>query len=111
MSGKNTDEARPATEYGTSRGLFGETDRESGEYHFRNGYTQQVYSNAHFVPVDESTSPPKYYRPGTKNTTDDSVAHTSRRKASGSGFAAVLLLCFLSGIIGGVLGAYAFTHW
>ena len=58
MSGKNTDEARPATEYGTSRGLFGETDRESGEYHFRNGYTQQVYSNAHFVPVDESTSPP-----------------------------------------------------
>ena len=111
MSGKNTDEARPATEYGTSRGLFGETDRESGEYHFRNGYTQQVYSNAHFVPVDESTSPPKYYRPGTKNTTDDSVAHTSRRKASGSGFAAVLLLCFLSGIIGGVLGAYAFMHW
>ena len=35
------------TEYGTSKGLFGETDRESGEYHFRSGYTQQVYSNAH----------------------------------------------------------------
>ena len=110
MSGKNSDEARPATEYGTSRGLFGETDRESGEYHFRNGYTQQVYSNAHFVPVDESTSPPKYYRPVSKNGTDASGSHVGRRKASG-GFAAILVLCFLCGIIGGVIGGYAFTHW
>ncbi len=110
MSGKNSGEARPTTEYGTSQGLFGETDRESGEYHFRNGYTQQVYSNAHFVPVDESTSPPKYYRP-SKTSGDSSGTHKARGKASGSGFAAVLLLCFLSGIIGGVIGAYAFTHW
>ena len=111
MSGKNKDEARPATEYGTSRGLFGETDRESGEYHFRNGYTQQVYSNAHFVPVDESTSPPKYYRPSAKNGSESSGNQSGRRNASISGFTAVLLLCFLSGIIGGVLGAYAFTRW
>ena len=111
MSGKNSDEARPTTEYGTSRGLFGETDRESGEYHFRNGYTQQVYSNAHFVPVDESTSPPKYYRPVSENSSKGSGSHSSRKKGSGSGFAAVLLLCFLSGIIGGVLGAYAYMHY
>ena len=59
---QNTNE----TGNGMTKGLFGETDRESGEYHFRNGYTQQVYSNAHFVPVEESTSTPKYYRPAEK---------------------------------------------
>ena len=111
MSGKKSDESRPATEYGTSRGLFGETDRESGEYHFRNGYTQQVYSNAHFVPVDESTSPPKYYRPVSENSGKESGSHGSRKKGSGTGFAAILLLCFLSGVIGGVLGAYAYMRY
>ena len=26
-----------------------ETDRVDGEYHFRNGYSQRVYSDAHYV--------------------------------------------------------------
>ena len=56
------------TRYRSSKGLFGETDRESGEYHFRSGYTQQVYSNAHFVPINEDTDTPKYYRPYSKST-------------------------------------------
>ena len=111
MSGKNSDEARPTTEYGTSRGLFGETDRESGEYRFRSGYTQQVYSNAHFVPVDESTSPPKYYRPVSRNSSDASKGSKSRQKKAGMGFAAVLLLCFLCGILGGVFGTFAYTRY
>ena len=102
---------RAETEYGTSKGLFGETDRESGEYHFRNGYTQQVYSNAHFVPVEESTSTPKYYRPAEKSSdrSGDRTAagrRVQQKKAKRSSFAGVLLLCLLSGMLGGVLGAY-----
>ena len=91
---------RSGTEYGTSKGLFGETDRESGEYHFRSGYTQQVYSNAHFVPLRESTSTPKYYRPSEKTPN-----RNSEKKKNNSGLAAVLLLCFLFGILGGVVGS------
>lgn len=111
MSGNNSDEARPTTEYGTSRGLFGETDRESGEYHFRSGYTQQVYSNAHFVPVDESTSPPRYYRPSGRGTGKKTEEHGSDRKRVWPGFFAILALCFLCGVIGGVLGAFALMRY
>ena len=88
------------TEYGTSKGLFGETDRESGEYHFRSGYTQQVYSNAHYIPLEESASPPKYYRPAEK-----AAARNEEKKKNSTGLAAVFLLCFLFGILGGVVGA------
>ena len=88
------------TEYGTSKGLFGETDRESGEYHFRSGYTQQVYSNAHYIPLEESASPPKYYRPAEK-----AAARNAEKKKNSSGLAAVFLLCFLFGMLGGVVGA------
>ena len=111
MSGNNSDEARPTTEYGTSRGLFGETDRESGEYHFRSGYTQQVYSNAHFVPVDESTSPPRYYRPSGRGTGKKTEEHGSDRKRVWPGFFAILALCFLCGVVGGVLGAFALMRY
>ena len=111
MSGNNSDEARPTTEDGTSRGLFGETDRESGEYHFRSGYTQQVYSNAHFVPVDESTSPPRYYRPSGRGTGKKTEEHGSDRKRVWPGFFAILALCFLCGVIGGVLGAFALMRY
>ncbi len=98
-----SDGSNNGTEYGTSKGLFGETDRESGEYHFRNGYTQQVYSNAHFVPVDESTVPPKYYRPSEKSA-EKSTTVKIRKKKGRSGFAVILVLCLLSGMIGGAVG-------
>ena len=39
-------------------GFTGETDRVSGEYHYKNGYTQKIYSNAHYVPYEENTVPP-----------------------------------------------------
>ena len=34
------------------------TDRVNGEYHYKNGYTQKIYSDAHYVPADENTAPP-----------------------------------------------------
>ena len=44
-----------------------QTDRVNGEYHFRNGYTQRMYSDAHYVRADESTAPPRYYTPPEKS--------------------------------------------
>ena len=31
------------------------TDRVNGEYRYKNGYTQRIYSDAHYVPEKEST--------------------------------------------------------
>ena len=86
-------------EYELHQGLFGETDRNSGEYHFRNGKTQQIYSNANYSPVDDELRPIRYYRP------QNSEAATRKRKRAGWGFIAVLVLCMSCAIIGGVVGA------
>ena len=99
------------TEYGTSKGLFGETDRESGEYHFRSGHTQQVYSNAHYIPLDESASTPKYYRPADKSSTHTAEKKKADRNKANTGMAIIFLLCFLFGILGGVLGALGMNYF
>jgi serine protease Do len=70
-----------------------------------------VYSNAHFVPVDESTSPPRYYRPSGRGTGKKTEEHGSDRKRVWPGFFAILALCFLCGVIGGVLGAFALMRY
>ena len=43
-----------------------ESDRVNGEYHYSNGYTERIYSDAHYVRADESTTPPRYYTPPEK---------------------------------------------
>ena len=40
-----------------------QTDRADGEYRFGSGYSQRIYSDAHYVRADESTAPPRYYTP------------------------------------------------
>ena len=84
--------------YELHKGLFGETDRNSGEYHFRSGSTEQIYSNAHYAPIGEDPVPPRYYKPsaGTAGRT---------RRIRGVGFLAVLVLCLACAILGGVVGA------
>ena len=49
-----------------SGGYSGDTDRVNGEYHYKNGYTQKIYSDAHYVPENENTVPPRYYTPPEK---------------------------------------------
>ena len=90
---------------GMSKGLFGETDRSSGEYHFRSGRTQQVYSNARYIPVDESTTPPKYYKPSGSSTSAASDSAKAARKKTGVGFFAVLAICLSCAVLGGLAGA------
>lgn len=96
--------------YRSSKGLFGETDRESGEYHFKSGYTQQVYSNAHFVPINEDTDTPKYYRPYTKTAGDPPASVKKEKKKKSAGLAITLILCFLCALLGGGVGTAA-TCW
>jgi len=55
-----------ANESSAPGGFTGETDRSTGEYHYKNGYTQQIYSDAHYVPAEENTVPPRYYTPPEK---------------------------------------------
>ena len=43
-----------------------QTDRVNGEYHYKNGYTQKIYSDAHYVREEDSTVPPRYYTPHEK---------------------------------------------
>lgn len=85
-------------EYELHQGLFGETDRNSGEYHFHSGKTQQLYSNARYSPVSEDLTPTRYYRP-------EASASQKRRRIAGLGFIAVLALCLCCAIVGGVIGA------
>lgn len=52
-----TDKATNPAEQ-SSGGYSGDTDRVNGEYHYKNGYTQKIYSDAHYVPENENTVPP-----------------------------------------------------
>ena len=44
-----------------------QTDRVNGEYHYKNGYTQKIYSDAHYVREEDNTVPPRYYTPPEKS--------------------------------------------
>ncbi len=78
----------------------GDTDRDSGEYHYKNGYTQKIYSDAHYVPADESTVPPRYYTPPEKP-----VKEPKPRKEHNGKAAKLIALCLVCAILGGLGGA------
>ncbi len=78
-----------------------QTDRVNGEYHYRNGYTQRIYSDAHYVRADESTTPPRYYTPPER------PVHEARRqsKKKSVGLGALLAICRSCAILGGLCGS------
>ena len=80
----------------------GETDRVNGEYHYKNGYTQKIYSDAHYVPADENTVPPRYYTPPEKPVREP---REPREKKSGGMFARILCLCLVCALLGGLTGS------
>lgn len=87
------------SEYSGPAGFTGETDRENGEYHYKNGYTQKIYSDAHYVPYSENTVPPRYYTPPEKP-----VREQKPRKSGGLKFVGVISLCLVCAILGGITG-------
>lgn len=81
-------------------GFTGETDRVNGEYHYKNGYTQKIYSDAHYVPADESTVPPRYYTPPEKP-----VREPKPKKKNGGKVAKIIALCLVCALLGSAGGA------
>ena len=94
-------EEKTAAETGASTaGFTGETDRDSGEYHYKNGYTQKIYSDAHYVPADENTVPPRYYTPPEKP-----VKEPKPKKEHNGFFIKALCMCLVCALLGGIGGA------
>lgn len=84
----------------SAAGFTGETDRDSGEYHYKNGYTQKIYSDAHYVPADENTVPPRYYTPPEKP-----VKEPKPKKEHNGFFIKALCMCLVCALLGGIGGA------
>ena len=79
-----------------------ESDGVNGEYHYRNGYTERIYSDAHYVRADESTTPPRYYTP-PERTARQSRTEKPRK---GVGVGALIACCLICAMLGSVGGAY-----
>ena len=69
-------------------GYSGETDRVNGEYHYKNGYTQKIYSDAHYVPEGENTVPPRYYTPPEKPVKEPKPPRQKKNHACASALCA-----------------------
>ena len=82
-----------------------QTDRVNGEYHYKNGYTQKIYSDAHYVREEDSTVPPRYYTPPEKSAREPKEAKVPRKGSGKTGsFARTLCLCLVCALLGGLGG-------
>ncbi|MCQ2558223.1 MAG: S1C family serine protease [Oscillospiraceae bacterium] len=106
-------ETSPESEKKTPDWYTGQTDRSSGEYRHRNGYTETIYSDAGYVHQDEETAPPRYYAPPKqqprtprkvrfKQVQEAEAKRKDRKKIS---IAAAFCLCVVCAILGGAAGA------
>ena len=91
-----------AGQTGESRHTDNQTDRVNGEYHHKNGYTQKIYSDAHYIHEDESTVPPRYYTPPKKQPKE---CKEPKERGQGYGAIKLALLCIACALAGGVVGA------
>lgn len=82
------------------RGADNQTDRVNGEYHYKNGYTQKIYSDAHYVHEDENTVPPRYYTPPEKT-----VREPKPPKLVTMGLSKLIAACVGCAVLGGALSA------
>ena len=81
----------------------GGTDRESGEYHYKSGYTQRLYADAHYVPAEENTVPPRYYTPPERSAKDKPEAKKKKRSGGGMRVFCACLVCLLIGSVAGAM--------
>ena len=73
-----------------------DTDRVNGEYHYKSAYTDRIYSDAHYVRADESTTPPRYYTP-PERPVRQSRTEKSRKGVSPGALIACCLICAILG--------------
>jgi len=77
------------------------TDRTNGEYHYKNGQTEKIYTDANYTSANDDNIPPRYYTPPVRPASSRRV----RKKASPT--LKVSVLCLACAIIGGICGAGA----
>ena len=74
---------------------------DSGEDRYGRAYREDVYSDAHYVPKNESTVPPRYYTPP-----ETKAKEPKPRKKKGVGrWVAVIAACLVCALLGGIGGA------
>lgn len=88
---------------GDKNSRSGETDRVNGEYHYKNGYTQRIYADAHYVPAGENTVPPRYYTPPEKQ--ERSPKPRKPRNGKGLKVVRAICMCLVCTLLGGIAGA------
>ena len=93
-----------STDTHENTGYSGDTDRVNGEYHYKNGYTQKIYSDAHYAPANESTVPPRYYTPPQK---PPKTPKPPKVKKNGGMTGKLIAICLVCALIGGGIGAAA----
>lgn len=91
---------------GPSKTGEAQTDRVNGEYHYKNGYTQKIYSDAHYVREEDNTVPPRYYTPPERPMREPKEPKPAREAGRRVGaFAKILCLCLVCALLGGLGGA------
>lgn len=88
-----------------SAAYVGDTDRVNGEYHYKNGYTQKIYSDAHYAPAGESAVPPRYYTPPEKPVKEPKPPKPPRKPGKGGMIAKLICICLVCALLGGFAGA------
>ena len=81
----------------------GEWNRETGEYRYRRD-VGPIYSDAHYEPAGDTTTPPRYYTPPVREQRVRTGGVRRRAKKSLSA-GAVIALCLVCALLGGMLGA------
>ena len=80
----------------------GRPEAQDGEYHDKNGYSERIYADAHYVPENENTEPPKYYKPPERPVR---VSVSAKKKKNEHVFVKALCLCLVCALLGGLTGA------
>ena len=81
----------------------GAPETPDGDYRFKGGYADGIYADAHYVPEDENTEPPKYYKPPERPVRVSVSA--KKKKKSGGFFLKAFCLCLICALLGGLGGA------
>ena len=82
-------------------GISEQPEEKDGEYRYDGGFEKEsIYADAHYTPAGENTVPPRYYTPPEPKK-------TVKKEKSGKGgrFIALICLCLVCAILGGVVGA------
>ena len=101
MPGENGNEGKNGS-VSADAGFPETAETPDGEYRFKNGYGDKIYADAHYVPENENTEPPKYYKPPERPVR---VSVSAKKKKKDGFFLKAVCLCLICALLGGLGGA------